>query len=175
MDEQRREYHIHDDDLPPEALKDCMQPPEQPILVHCIHCGEEYDSWRIVWVPFTEEQMVRNAEKGVHSSPDKFTGMWCCPIEGCDGAGFLFDIYPVDPDWVDPKTGEKVWHEDPPMIEGHDVECECVECEMLRDEEEAEMEREAAEYRRKVESGEIKPPQRPPHEPGTLTEDDIPF
>jgi hypothetical protein len=163
MGEERQSFHVHDDDLPAEALKDCFKPPDQPILVHCIHCGEEYDSWRIVWVPFTAKEMADG-----HGSPD-FTGMWCCPMAGCGGTGFKFDIFPADPDWVDPETGEKLWHDDPPMIEGHESDCECVECEMLRVEEEAEFEREMEEHDRKVASGEIKPP------PPPTFDDDVPF
>ena len=169
MNEHPNHFHLHDDDLPPEALTDPMKPPEQPIVVHCIHCGEEYDSWQIIWVPFTAEEMA--ADRGGPT----FTGMWRCPIEGCDGAGFTVDIWPADPDYVDPETGETYWHEDPPMIEGHDTECECVECEMLRDEEEAQFQREEAEYQEKVKRGEIKPPEFPPSSPGSLTDEDIPF
>ncbi len=142
-----------------------MQPPEQPILVHCIHCGNEYDSWQMIWVPCTEEQLQRDRVSDLK-------GFWCCPIEGCGGAGFTCDIWPADPDYVDPRTGEKLWHDDPPMIEGHESDCECAECEMARDEEEAEFEREAAEYQRKVASGEIVPPTPPA---GAMGEDDIPF
>lgn len=85
-------------------------------------------------------------------------GMWVCPVDGCGDAGFAFDIWPVDPDYVDPRTGQKYCGEDPPMIEGHESDCECAECEMARDEQEAEWEREDAEYQRKVASGEITPP-----------------
>lgn len=164
MGEERKVFHLHDDDLPEEALLDRMKPPQQPILVHCLHCGEEYDSWRMIWVPFTEKELAEDRKSGLK-------GFWCCPIEGCGGAGFTVDIWPVDPDYVDPETGEKYCDDDPPMIEGHESECECVECEMARHEEEAQWEREDAERQRKVERGEIKPPG--PH--STLGEDDIPF
>lgn len=154
-------YHLNDPDLPPEALEDHMKPPEVSTLVHCLHCGREFESLEIIWVPFTEEEMRCDGKSSIR-------GMWRCPIEGCDGAGFACDLWPVDPDYVDPETGEKYWHDDPPMIEGHESDCECVECEMLRDEEEAEFEHEAEEYKRKVASGEIALP--PPGE-----DDDIPF
>ena len=35
-------------------------------------------------------------------------GFWCCPIPGCDGRGFCFDIFPTDPEWRD-EHGERVW------------------------------------------------------------------
>jgi hypothetical protein len=68
------------DTLDPDA--DPFKPPPGSVLVHCIHCGEEYESYRIEW--------------RVVEGPDGKHGFWCCPIEGCDGAGFGFDIYPVD-------------------------------------------------------------------------------
>ena len=139
-----------------------MKPPAEPIMVHCIHCDQEYDSDQIMWVPHADDSTDKHA----------LPGMWCCPMEGCDGAGFCFDIFPVDKDYVDPESGEKIWHDDPPMIEGHASDCDCVECEMAWEAQEAEFEREAEEYKRKVASGEITPP---PPRSGTLGEDDIPF
>jgi len=32
-------------------------------------------------------------------------GFWCCPIPGCDGIGFGFDILPVDPNYRDERGG----------------------------------------------------------------------
>jgi len=66
---------------PPED--DPMGPPRMPVEVYCIHCGNVYMSDRIQWQPDSE-------------SFDG--GTWVCPIDGCDGAGFCFDIYPTDPD-----------------------------------------------------------------------------
>src|SRR5437899_3349686 len=85
------------DDATPadDGSDDCMRPPDIPIEVHCIHCGEEYQSYLMEY---------RIETKG--SSRGK--GFWCCPTPGCDGAGFLFDIYPTDPDWRD-EYGERVW------------------------------------------------------------------
>jgi hypothetical protein len=60
-----------------------MGPPKQSVEVHCIHCGNVYMSDQIRWKP---------DPKG----PDG--GWWVCPIDGCDGAGFCFDIYPTDRD-----------------------------------------------------------------------------
>jgi hypothetical protein len=168
MDNDKPVYHLHDPDLPPEALEDHMKPPKESILVHCLHCGQEYESYEIVWEP--------NDKPPHEGETHRMPGMWCCPVEGCGGAGFCFDIFPVDEDYVDPETGERLWHDDPPMIEGHESDCECAECEMARDEQEAEWEREHAEYQRKIASGEIKPPApHSPHTPGSADDDDIPF
>ena len=76
----------HDDPLDPK--NDPFGPPATPILVHCIHCGEEYESYRIQWRIETD-------------SDGKPHGFWCCPIPGCDGKGFGFDIFPVDRDYQD--------------------------------------------------------------------------
>jgi hypothetical protein len=48
-------------------------PPVEPVPVHCIHCKRTYSSDRIRWDPVSE--------------------MWLCPVPGCDGAGFGFDIH----------------------------------------------------------------------------------
>lgn len=75
-----------------DGSEDPFRPPDIPIEVHCIHCGEEYESYLIKWVP--DEK--RPGE-----------GFWSCPTPGCDGIGFCFDIWPTDPDWRD-ENGEKV-------------------------------------------------------------------
>ena len=49
---------------------------------------QEYESYLIEWRVFT------NADGSEH-------GFWCCPIPGCDGKGFGFDIFPTDPDYFD--------------------------------------------------------------------------
>ena len=67
---------------------DPFYPPAVPTLVFCLHCQQEYDSYRIEW----------RIEPDVNGKP---RGWWCCPISGCDGKGFLFDIYPVDPTFQD--------------------------------------------------------------------------
>jgi hypothetical protein len=64
--------------LPPDARDDPFRPPCEACQVECIHCGQRYSSDEIVW----------------HSGKDG-KGFWCCPIEGCDGAGFGFDIWPL--------------------------------------------------------------------------------
>lgn len=84
------------DPLDPNA--DCFRPPAIPTLVGCLHCGEEYDSYKIEW--------------RVHTNADgKQQGFWCCPTPGCDGCGFGFDIFPVDPDYRD-ENGDKMWISD---------------------------------------------------------------
>src|SRR5436190_9253544 len=118
------EFYLTDDDLPPEAMKDCFHPPRQSTPVHCIHCDEEYDSWQIVY-------RVRVGRDGrVH-------GKWECPMPGCDGAGFQFDIFPIDENFVpddDQPQGEWVDCDDE-----HDEDCTCEECEELRAEIEADL------------------------------------
>lgn len=54
----------------------------------CMHCQEKYDSYRIEWREFQSKDGTRE-------------GFWCCPTPGCGGKGFLFDIYPTDPNWED--------------------------------------------------------------------------
>lgn len=80
-------------DDPDRPVEDGMHPPTIPQLVQCIHCGEEYDSWRIEW-----------------RVDDDGNGVWHCPMPGCDGAGFGIDIWPVDYDanghWTDPDGRE---------------------------------------------------------------------
>jgi hypothetical protein len=77
---------------------DPFGPPAIPTLVHCIHCDQEYDSYRIEW----------RVERGSDGHP---RGFWCCPIAGCDGKGFGFDIFPVDPEYRD-ENGELMWCDD---------------------------------------------------------------
>jgi hypothetical protein len=77
---------------------DPFGPPPISTIVHCIHCGEEYDSYKIEW------RVEHDADGGVH-------GFWCCPMPGCDGKGFGFDIFPVDPEYRD-ENGELMWCSD---------------------------------------------------------------
>lgn len=67
---------------------DCFRPPKKNCLVICLHCQEQYDSYKITWV----EGASVDGRKG---------GFWRCPTPGCNGAGFTFDIFPVDPNWED--------------------------------------------------------------------------
>ena len=48
-------------------------------------------------------------------------GFWCCPIAGCDGRGFCFDIFPTDPDWRD-EHGERVWVDDKEDLDEADAD-----------------------------------------------------
>jgi hypothetical protein len=81
---------------PLDAQADPFRPPEIPTLVSCLHCGEEYDSYLIEW------RVLTDADGRPH-------GFWCCPIDGCDGKGFGFDIFPVDPEFQDERGG---WFDD---------------------------------------------------------------
>lgn len=80
----------------PAPGSDPFGPPVIPILVGCLHCGQEYESYRIEW------RVDRN-------SKGQLWGHWCCPTPGCTGHGFRFDIYPVDPNYRDVHGG---WYDD---------------------------------------------------------------
>lgn len=82
-------------DLPKGAVDDPFCPPEQPCQVRCLHCGQEYSSDRIIWRPEGDQ------------------GFWCCPVEGCGGMGFGFDIFPVD---------AGIWDDEPDEECGLDAE-----------------------------------------------------
>jgi hypothetical protein len=77
----------------PRDHSDPFAPPRTPCEVQCVHCGESFESWRIEW-------------RELHDDPN-LKGAWCCPTAGCDGIGFGFDIFPVDPDWTD-ERGERL-------------------------------------------------------------------
>ena len=79
------------------AERDPFRPPTVPVIVHCLHCDQEYESYLIHWVD----------EMGESDAP----GFWCCPTPGCDGKGFGFDIFPIDPDYRD-EQGNLMWVED---------------------------------------------------------------
>lgn len=79
------------------AERDPFRPPTVPVMVHCLHCDQEYESYLIHWVDETTEADI--------------PGFWCCPTPGCDGKGFGFDIFPVDPDYRD-EQGNLMWTED---------------------------------------------------------------
>lgn len=87
-----------DDYNPLDPTGDPFGPPAISTLVACLHCGQEYDSYRIEW------RIETNADGIPH-------GFWCCPIPGCDGTGFGFDIFPVDPEYHD-EDGELMWVSD---------------------------------------------------------------
>ena len=79
------------------AERDPFRPPTVPVMVHCLHCDQEYESYLIHWVDETTES----------DAP----GFWWCPTPGCDGKGFGFDIFAVDPDYRD-EQGNLMWVED---------------------------------------------------------------
>lgn len=83
---------------PLDAELDPFRPPAISTLVHCIHCGEEYDSFRIEW------RVEPDADGNPH-------GFWCCPMPDCGGMGFGFDIFPVDPEYRD-ENGQLMWCSD---------------------------------------------------------------
>jgi hypothetical protein len=74
--------------------KTFLSPPKVPVEVGCIHCGQAYSSSQIRWDPVNE------------SNPDR--GFWRCPMPNCEGTGFLFDIWPTDPEYRD-EDGNKVF------------------------------------------------------------------
>jgi hypothetical protein len=78
------------DPLDPQT--DPFKPPAIPTEVQCIHCGREYESCLIQW----------RIEEDIDGQPH---GFWCCPIDGCDGRGFGFDIFPTDPEYRDENGG----------------------------------------------------------------------
>lgn len=75
-----------------DSPSDPFAPPTVSTEVCCIHCGEVYDSWQIEW------RVMKN-------SRGEEQGFWCCPIAGCDGIGFGFDILPTDPNYEDEHGG----------------------------------------------------------------------
>jgi len=82
----------------PDDGRNIFRPPAIPTEVSCIHCGEVYDSYLIEW------------REG--AGPVGDTGAWCCPTPGCDGLGFLFDIWPTDPEWRDEHGNKVCWIDD---------------------------------------------------------------
>ncbi|HKQ49055.1 MAG TPA: hypothetical protein VJZ71_13375 [Phycisphaerae bacterium] len=80
-----------------DSESDPFHPPKVPVRVQCIHCDPEYVSDQIEWV------VMETAE-----GPQ---GFWCCPMPGCDGKSFGFDIFPTDPQYRD-EHGNLMWHED---------------------------------------------------------------
>jgi hypothetical protein len=92
------EQNERDDATPPAAddpYADCFHPPSVSTRVLCLHCHEIYDSFLIEW------RLMPRGEDG-----EGLPGHWCCPTPDCTGAGFGFDIYPLDPDYQDPDGRE---------------------------------------------------------------------
>ncbi len=95
-----------DDQFDPQG--DPFRPPEQPVEVSCLHCGETYDSYLIEWRILTDADGKRH-------------GFWCCPTPDCGGMGFGFDILPTDPDYRDERGG---WVHCDDEDEEYDEECD---------------------------------------------------
>jgi len=79
-------------DNPLDPSGDPFGPPEVSVEVQCLHCGEQYDSYRIEWRVKTD-------------ADGKQYGFWCCPTPGCGGMGFGFDILPTDSHYRDERGG----------------------------------------------------------------------
>ncbi len=62
-------------DVSPGDRDDGYGPPRRVRRVRCLHCGEVYSS---KFIKYRED-----------------VGLWVCPVTGCDGRGFGFDIHPV--------------------------------------------------------------------------------
>jgi hypothetical protein len=83
---------------PLDSQSDPFKPPALSTQVFCLHCCQEYESYLIEW----------RIETAADGSPH---GFWCCPTPDCDGRGFGFDIFPIDPDYRD-EDGELMWVQD---------------------------------------------------------------
>lgn len=70
--------------LPPEALDDCMGPPndELTLLCNCLHCGPDGHAFEAV-----EMRWMANER------------MWACPCTTCGGRGFAIDIHSAENKW----------------------------------------------------------------------------
>ena len=79
----------------PNGADDCFGPPATPVECFCLHCGHIYMSDLLLGV---------DVDGTTH---------YACPVKGCDGMGYKFDIFPVndedDEEWVD---DEEVWDEE---------------------------------------------------------------
>ena len=67
--------------LPQAALDDPFKPPDVPVQVECIQCGDRYSSDEMVWVDDADDPLGG--------------GWWCRNTDKCDGAGFGFDVIPL--------------------------------------------------------------------------------
>jgi hypothetical protein len=79
-------------DNPLDPAGDPFGPPEVSVEVECLHCGQQYQSHLIEW------RIETDAGGNLH-------GFWCCPMPGCGGTGFGFDILPTDPNYRDERGG----------------------------------------------------------------------
>jgi hypothetical protein len=130
---------------------DPFGPPVISTVVHCIHCGEEYDSYRIEW------RIERDMDGKEH-------GFWCCPMPSCDGKGFGFDIFPVDPEYRD-ENGELMWCSDEDGFESDEFDDEDSEVSFFTDDDDEDEEEEEW----------LADEEIPMHKPQAGLNDDIPF
>ncbi len=75
------------DDVPRIDPSDPFSPPIEVCKCFCLRCGRTFMSDGI-WL-----QRYRN-----HPPGNGLKGFWMCPTPNCEGRGFTFDIFPVDPD-----------------------------------------------------------------------------
>jgi hypothetical protein len=103
---QREEWDAHD----PRRKNDPFAPPTEPCECYCLHCRRTFNS-DLIWF-----QKINGAQDGLN-------GKWMCPTPNCSGAGFTFDIFPVDPthpanedccfdDGDEEESGEYAWEDD---------------------------------------------------------------
>lgn len=90
---------------------DSMRPPSVPTLVDCLHCGKTYSSALMHWEPAPEggsppTPFVAHCNRCGYTPrpthPQDEYGHWMCGTPHCSGAGFCFDIHPIDEDFIDP-------------------------------------------------------------------------
>jgi hypothetical protein len=93
---------------PAPGADDPMAPPAEPVLVHGAHCNQEYMS-----------SEIRYESRGEG-------GFWVCRTPGCSGAGFGFDIFPIDGAIEGPGGFMGGWFDDdgnrvpPPWLRGEE-------------------------------------------------------
>lgn len=67
---------------------DSFRPPRNNCIVVCLHCRQQYDSYKMQWLE-------------VPTKSGATEGFWFCGTPGCSGKGFNCDIFPIDPNWED--------------------------------------------------------------------------
>jgi len=86
----------------PRRRNDPFAPPTEPCECYCLHCQRTFMSDEI-WL-----QRIVGRPEGEQG----YEGHWLCPTPNCSGVGFLFDIYPTDPNhpanagWVEDDDDE---------------------------------------------------------------------
>lgn len=65
-----------------EAKMDPYCPPKKPVLARCDHCRMTYKTDRMIW--------------GTKAGMRSIAPLWWCPTDGCDGAGYGFDVHKVE-------------------------------------------------------------------------------